>query len=62
MFVACGIWCLADGSSVSPSSVLVEILFEECSNIFGKVCEKYIVQIFQMFSVNCFAIISDYNN
>ena len=28
MFVACGIWCLADGSSVSPSSEQTEYIYE----------------------------------
>ena len=27
MFVACGIWCLADVSSVSPSSLLIKPIF-----------------------------------
>ena len=29
MFVACGIWCLADVSSVSPSSEQTEGLMEK---------------------------------
>ena len=33
MFVACGIWCLADVSSVSPSSEQTERLWEnQCLN------------------------------
>ena len=28
MFVACGIWCLADVSSVSPSSEQTEYIYE----------------------------------
>ena len=37
MFVACGIWCLADVSSVSPSS--------EQSRLFKFVLEKSVVKL-----------------
>ena len=37
MFVACGIWCLADDSSVSPSS--------EQSRLFKFVLEKSVVKL-----------------
>ena len=36
MFVACGIWCLADVSSVSPSSEQTRALFETCSALEGR--------------------------
>ena len=29
MFVACGIWCLADVSSVSPSSEQTDVMSEK---------------------------------
>ena len=36
MFVACGIWCLADVSSVSPSSEQTrELWANQCLNLCG---------------------------
>ena len=43
MFVACGIWCLADVSSVSPSSEqtdLIRIFYTRVWNIVFNISEK----------------------
>ena len=51
MFVACGIWCLADVSSVSPSSeqtVCVTVCncmykhVQACSTLYGSFRAKYL--------------------
>ena len=48
MFVACGIWCLADVSSVSPSSEQIELslnslkVLQECKD------DNFAIIIFQV--------------
>ena len=40
MFVACGIWCLADVSSISPSSEQTgELWANQCLNLCGSKSE-----------------------
>ena len=44
MFVACGIWCLADGSNVSPLSEQAEGL-TDCGGISVEIVGIYIMRI-----------------
>ena len=50
MFVACGIWCLADVSSVSPSS-------EQTGELWANQCLKCIINAFRL-GLSCLSCLS----